>query len=153
MGLIEVLQILINLANQFLVLLVGFALLGFLIGVFKYFTTSPDQRKESKNYMMYGLISLFVITSLWGLIRVMAITFDINLGGSTPTYEEVRNQNRYGFDPTDNSLAPDAANDAIESNLNSDIAEQQGLGDDFLDGIILEGDDLEPIPDFEDGVE
>ena len=40
---------------------------------------SEEGRKEGRNIMIWGIIALFVIVSVWGLVQVLNNTF---LGGS-----------------------------------------------------------------------
>lgn len=60
----------IDFMNNIIEVLVGLALVGFLWGIFKYFVKSKDssQRAESKKFMIYGILSLLVIISLWGFV-------------------------------------------------------------------------------------
>ncbi len=66
-------------------LLVSLALLGFLWGILKYFVkaSNPGNREESKKFMAYGILSLFVIVSLWGLVVLVGSLFGINLRTSS----------------------------------------------------------------------
>lgn len=61
-------------------LLVALSLVYFLWGVFKYIQSVGDEtkRKEGINMMTYGIIALFVIVSVWGLVRVLQSTFQFN---------------------------------------------------------------------------
>ncbi len=59
------------------VLIMGLAVIYFLIGVFKYIQSVGDEtkRKEGATMMTYGIIGLFVMASLWGLVYVIQNTF------------------------------------------------------------------------------
>lgn len=51
------------------------ALAFFLWGVMKFIAASDStKKKEGKNFMIAGLIGLFVMTSLWGLINIVSNT-------------------------------------------------------------------------------
>lgn len=65
-------------------LLVALSLVYFLWGVFKYIQSVGDEtkRKEGVNMMTYGIIALFVIVSVWGLVNVLKNTFQLD---PTPT--------------------------------------------------------------------
>ncbi|HEY4476388.1 MAG TPA: hypothetical protein VJB69_00130 [Candidatus Paceibacterota bacterium] len=58
-------------------LIVGLATIYFLIGVLKYIQSVGDEtkRKEGVVMMTYGIIGLFVMVSLWGLVNVLNKTF------------------------------------------------------------------------------
>jgi hypothetical protein len=91
----DILQFFIDIMGDIVSLLVGLALLGFLWGVLSYFrhASSPDKRKESARFMVYGLISLFVITSVWGLVHLLGSTFDVKIGKGIQrgeVYQEVK---------------------------------------------------------------
>ena len=49
----------------------------FLAGVFKYIRQASDdkEREEGRKMMLYGIIALFVMVSVWGLVRVLQGTF------------------------------------------------------------------------------
>lgn len=65
-------------------LLVAIALIVFIVGVIKYITAGADEekRKEARNTIIYGVIGLFAIVAVWGLVGVIASTFDIGTGGT-----------------------------------------------------------------------
>lgn len=52
------------------------AIIFFLFGVVKYIMNADNdgKRKEGSMFMLYGIISLFVITSVWGLVSVLSNT-------------------------------------------------------------------------------
>ena len=58
-------------------LLVGFTVVYFVWGLLKYVGSGADEktREEGKNVMVFGVISLFVIVSVWGLINFLVLTF------------------------------------------------------------------------------
>lgn len=60
------------------------ALLYFIYGVVNFFL-APDagdkKREEGKKFMLWGIIGLFVMISVWGLVSILTSTFDT--GGVT----------------------------------------------------------------------
>jgi len=60
----------------------GLALVAFLWGVAKYILNAADatKRKEGNAMMLYGIIALFVMLSIWGLVALLGGTFGINVG-------------------------------------------------------------------------
>ena len=66
-------------------LIVALATIYFLLGVLKYIQSVGDEtkRKEGVTMMTYGIIGLFVMASLWGLVYVLQSTFP-GLGSGTP---------------------------------------------------------------------
>ena len=61
------------------------AFLVFLYGVIRFITAGGDEekRKTAKNLIIYGLIGLFVMVAVWGLVAVLASTFGVTTGGTT----------------------------------------------------------------------
>jgi uncharacterized membrane-anchored protein len=58
-------------------LLVSLAVAGFVYGIIKYFLNpeNEEKRKEGKTFMVWGLIALFVIVSIWGIVRIFSNSF------------------------------------------------------------------------------
>lgn len=55
------------------------ALVFFLWGVMKFIMASDTKNKEeSKKFIMAGLIGLFVMTSVWGIIKILSTTLGID---------------------------------------------------------------------------
>jgi hypothetical protein len=65
-------------------IIIGIALLTFLWGVMKYGLSKDDtSRKESIAIIINGLIILFVMVSLWGLVWLFASFFGVGFSDST----------------------------------------------------------------------
>jgi hypothetical protein len=60
-------------------LLLAIGLVVFLWGVVKYVTAGADESKakEGRNLMIYGIIALFVMVSVWGLVNVLTQTLQL----------------------------------------------------------------------------
>ena len=58
-------------------LLVGLAIVGFVYGIIKYFLNpdNEEKRKQGKDFMLWGLIALFVMVSIWALVGIFTGTF------------------------------------------------------------------------------
>lgn len=64
-------------------ILVTFAVIWVIVGVIKYATGKDDEAKnEGRKTMIHGIIALFVIVSIWGLVAILNQTFGIGQGGS-----------------------------------------------------------------------
>ena len=64
---------LLALVNPLIALLFGFAVLGFVrgIAVFLWWAENEEKRKESKKFMVWGLVGMFVMTGFWGIIFII----------------------------------------------------------------------------------
>ncbi len=79
------------LQNMILPLLFLMALAFFVWGVVKYISnTDSNEREEGQQFMVWGVIALAVMFSLWGLVNLLGVTFHIQ--GVTPTVPITRPQ-------------------------------------------------------------
>src|SRR3989344_3458376 len=60
--------------------LVGIAVLVLIVGIIRYITAGEDEEKRGKarGLMIYGIIGLFVMVSMWGLVFFLGSTFSIS---------------------------------------------------------------------------
>lgn len=67
-------------------IVIGLALLAFFWGLVKFiFASSDDDKKDGKSFMIGGIIALFVMVAIVGIIKFIASAFDVQTGGSLPT--------------------------------------------------------------------
>lgn len=71
-----------NLIGTATPIIVALALLYFFWGLARYILNSGDEEKkaEGRNIMIWGIIALFVMISVWGLVNILANTFSVNDG-------------------------------------------------------------------------
>lgn len=76
-GVLEVVADLINLATP---IVVALALLYFFWGLANYILKSgeDDGQKKARATMIWGLLALFIIVSVWGIINVVRDTFNLD---------------------------------------------------------------------------
>lgn len=62
------------------VLFVSMAIAVFLYGVLKYVGSGDNEEKrtEARSTMVYGIVVLFVMVSLWGLVNFLGNTFNFD---------------------------------------------------------------------------
>ena len=60
-------------------LLIAVAVVVFLWGVVRYITAAGDEekRKEARSTMIWGIVGLFVMVAVWGLVNVLISTFGL----------------------------------------------------------------------------
>ena len=65
-------------------IVIGVGVIVFLWGVLKYVLQSSDAGKaEGRQFMLWGIIALFVMVSVWGLVNILRDSLGLNL--ATPT--------------------------------------------------------------------
>lgn len=68
------------------------ALLYFFWGLAQYIlggSVDEEKRAAGRNIMIYGIIALFVMAAVWGLVRVLGNTFNVKTGGSVPELPQI----------------------------------------------------------------
>lgn len=80
----DLVNYLVTLFNQAIALLVGLGVVYLLFGVVKTILHADNEqiRSDGRQMMLYGVIALFVIVSMWGLVNLLTNTF---FGGSIPS--------------------------------------------------------------------
>ena len=70
-------NILINILQKTVSVIFGIALLGFLWGVAKFvFSAGSEQAvSQGRSVMFYGIITLFVMGAIWGILGLIGNTF------------------------------------------------------------------------------
>ncbi len=79
----------VGIINGILVpLLIAVAFIVFLWGVYNYFiagAANPDKRQEGTQFVLYGVIGLVIIFSVWGLVQIFQGTLGLS-AGTMPAY-------------------------------------------------------------------
>ena len=68
-----------KLVNALVPIAIGFAVLFFFWGLAKYILNAGDEekKKEGRSIMIWGVIALFIMVSIWGIVSVLADTFGV----------------------------------------------------------------------------
>jgi hypothetical protein len=64
--------------EQLVVVVFALSLIVFLWGIFKYIFLSQGEEKnleQAKSYILYGIIGLFVMVSVWGIVNLLNRSF------------------------------------------------------------------------------
>jgi uncharacterized membrane-anchored protein len=57
-------------------LLISVAVVYFIYSVFRFMTTADDAEKDkAKKNMVWGIVAIFVMVSVWGLVAILQSTF------------------------------------------------------------------------------
>lgn len=74
----RVFLILFYIIDSLIPIIIGIALIVFIWGIIRYvITSSESDKKEAVSIIIYGLITLFVMVAVWGLVAVIGNTFNI----------------------------------------------------------------------------
>jgi hypothetical protein len=66
--------------NPFIGLLFVLATVWFLVGLARYFLAgNPEDRATGQRHMVWGLVGMFVMISVFGIMKIVVNTFGINL--------------------------------------------------------------------------
>ncbi len=82
----ELFDTIFNLLNQLVPILIAIAVVYFIWGVLQFVTAGADEekRKSGRNTMIFGIIAIFVIVSVWGLVNILEGTFGLSEEGALP---------------------------------------------------------------------
>ena len=80
-GILNIVQVVLN---TIIPILITLGVIYFIYGVIGYVTAKDEEKKdEARNVMIYGIIGLFVIVSIWGLIRFLGNATGVQTGTTT----------------------------------------------------------------------
>jgi succinate dehydrogenase/fumarate reductase cytochrome b subunit len=119
-----------NVIGAVVTLFLSLAVVGFFYGIVKFIIASRDgvteSMKEGKQFMLWGLISVFVMFSVWGIIKFSQISLFGNSFDFTkiniPSIDSVKigntsgNGATTGFNPTLNNGATTGNNNSATNN-------------------------------------
>lgn len=86
-------EVLTGIIGLLVPVLIGISLLAFLWGLTKFILAAgnEDAIADGKKLMIWGLVALFVMVSIWGIVSLLAGSFGFNFGipqlgeGATPS--------------------------------------------------------------------
>lgn len=78
-------EYIITLINTVISVIIALAVLGFMWGVVKILFNPENEivKKEGRSFMLYGLVTLFVMTSVWGLVNIFEESFFLGVDRAT----------------------------------------------------------------------
>ena len=74
-----------GLINDLIPLIIAIAVIGFLWGLamFIFKAGNDEEQKKARSIMIWGILALFVMVSVWGLVAMLQATFGSTLGDPT----------------------------------------------------------------------
>lgn len=79
-----------NILNILVPILISLGVVYFIWGVITYVIASDEEAKKTgRNRIIYGIIGLAVIVSVWGLVRVLTQTFNVDNENQTITLPNI----------------------------------------------------------------
>jgi uncharacterized membrane protein len=72
----------IELLNIGVLIFIALGIITFFWGIVIYIFRSGDEgkRKEGVNYIMYGILGIFVMVAVWGIVQIFSSMLGINVG-------------------------------------------------------------------------
>lgn len=66
--------------NKLIPFVIALTLLFFLWGIFRlvFAAKDSDARKEARGFIIWGVVALAVMTSVWGLVNILTSTFSLD---------------------------------------------------------------------------
>jgi uncharacterized membrane protein YidH (DUF202 family) len=75
----SLLELVSDLVEATVPVIIGLAVLVFVFGILKYVVAkSPEDQKEARGVILWGIIILFVMVSIWGLVNLLGSTLQLN---------------------------------------------------------------------------
>jgi hypothetical protein len=78
----SVLQVISTLLSTLIPIVVTLAVVIFFWGLATFLLKAGDEKDKGRDIMIYGIVVLFVMVAVWGLVELLANTFDIRQGGT-----------------------------------------------------------------------
>jgi len=75
-----------NLINRLVPLVIGLAVLFFLWAILRFVGSAGDEekRKEARGLIIWGIVAIFVMVSVWGLVNILRNTFKLDTTNVPP---------------------------------------------------------------------
>lgn len=74
---LDTLNLVNTVLNAVIPMLITLALIYFFWGLIQYIGNGDEKKDAARDVMIYGILSLFVMVSIWGIIRLLQSTFKV----------------------------------------------------------------------------
>jgi uncharacterized membrane protein YidH (DUF202 family) len=86
----DVLKMSLFIIQDLIMVVIGAAVLVFIWGVLKYVLAADDfGKKQGRTWMLWGIIALFVMVALWGLVWLLRESFGLGQSDTVPNPPEI----------------------------------------------------------------
>ena len=76
-----ILTVISKILKALIPILISIAVIVFIVGVIQYvLSAKPDDKAKGQGTMIYGVIGLFAIVAVWGLVAILTSTFGVATG-------------------------------------------------------------------------
>lgn len=76
--------------NYLIPILVSLAVVYFIWGVISHvIAQNEEERKNSRDKIIHGIVGMFVIVAVWGLVRFVGTTLGVEVGDSPQSISDV----------------------------------------------------------------
>lgn len=81
-----------NIGNVFIEILIAFAVIWIIFNVVRFIVSgdNEEKRKAYQGAILWGIVGLFVILSIWGLVRILTNTFRTDTNAPVNQYPQVQ---------------------------------------------------------------
>lgn len=85
-----------NLGNTFIGILIAFAVIWIIVNVVRFIIKAddPGARGPIQSAILWGIVGLFVILSIWGLVRILTNTFSTDSTAPTESFPRIQYPSR-----------------------------------------------------------
>jgi phosphoglycerol transferase MdoB-like AlkP superfamily enzyme len=78
-GIFGIIQMAKDFINTLMPFIISLTLLYFIWGIFRMVTSSDGSaREDARGYITWGVVALFVMVSVWGLVNILVGTLHLN---------------------------------------------------------------------------
>ena len=77
-----------GIVNVLIPIVFGLGVLAFFWGLVRYLFAADHDKDQAKKTMLWGIVAIFVMASVWGLVRFIGSTFGVN-SDNTPISPDV----------------------------------------------------------------
>lgn len=74
----ELINFAMNTINDIIILIIALGVVWVVYLAFMLIKAEGDKKEEARNSIIYGIVGIFVMVSIWGLVNIFVNTFKLN---------------------------------------------------------------------------